>query len=665
MNLTYAVWLMVSSGVGFLVAYLAWQRRRTAPVAPALFMLMLSLVFWSLTYAISWIVPSETAGIFWLKLTYVGAVSAPVTFFVLALYFVDRYSWLTGRVYVLLMVIPALTIFFLWTDPWHHLFFGDYPLTGRGSIYNGGPWFYVNLVYLYALIMAGSLLLIRIHLRSSQFYQRQTRVMLAGMLLPWLVNFFMFFGQHPVGRLDLTPLAFTGTGLLFAYGIWGYRMMDLIPVSRDVLVENMDDAILVVDTNWRVVDINPRALELADPGLDTPIGKPLGDVFARWQHVFPNFENGDGRVEVKLDRLPFSNLDLRITSLKDRQGHMVGRLVTWRDISAQKQMEAKLRVFFHAVEQNPTAILITDPQGRIEYVNPHLVQLSGYRLEELRGRTPQIFKSGETDNDLYTKLWGTIKSGEVWEGEILNCKKNGETYWVHELIAPVLNEDDKVTHYVAMQEDITERKHAEAKLRNLNVRLQEKLTEIENLHDQLREEAIRDGLTRLFNRRYMEETLDREISRGEREPRPISVVMMDVDLFKSINDGFGHQAGDVVLQTLGAMLLENTRISDIACRYGGDEMLVVMPGATQEVAVARAEEWRAAFSMMEFTFGDAKIKATLSLGVASFPYQAQNPIQLLTAADKALYWAKVKRNQVQPYNSSTMERGNHCSDDIR
>jgi diguanylate cyclase (GGDEF)-like protein/PAS domain S-box-containing protein len=665
MNLTYAVWLTVSSGVATLVAYLAWQRRRAAPVAPALFILMLSLAFWSLTYAISWIIPSEAAGVFWLKLTYVGVVSAPVAFFVTVLYFIDRYTWLTDRVYVLLMVIPVLTIFLLWTDPWHHLFFGDYPLTGRGSIYNGGPWLYVNLVYLYGLLMVGSALLIRAHLRSSEFYQRQTRIMLAGALLPWLVNFFMFLGWNPAKGLDLTPLAFTGTGLLFAYGIWGYHMMDLIPVSRDVLVENMDDAILVVDTNWRVVDINPKALELADPGLDTPIGKLLGDVFSRWRHVYPNFENEDGRAEVKLDRPPFSSLDLRIASLKDRQGHMVGRLVTWRDISAQKQTEAKLRVFFHAVEQNPTAIVITDPQGRIEYVNPHLVQLSGYRLEELRGRTPQIFKSGETDDNLYIKLWGTIKAGEVWEGEILNRKKNGEAYWVHELIAPVLDEDAKVTHYVAMQEDITERKHAEAELRNLNVRLQGKLTEIENLHDQLSEEAIRDGLTRLFNRRYMEETLDREISRGEREPRPISVVMMDVDLFKSINDGFGHQAGDAVLQTLGTMLLENTRISDIACRYGGDEMLVVMPGATQEVAVARAEEWRAAFSMMEFTFGDAKIKATLSLGVASFPDQAQNPIQLLTAADKALYWAKVKRNQVQSYNSSTMERENYRSDDIR
>jgi diguanylate cyclase (GGDEF)-like protein/PAS domain S-box-containing protein len=665
MNLTYAVWLTVSSGVAILVAYLAWQRRQTAPIAPALFVLMMSLAFWSLTYAISWIVPSEATAVVWLKLTYVGAVSAPVAFFVAVLYFVNRYSWLTERVYVLLMVIPVLTIFLLWTDPWHHLFFGDYPLMGRGSIYNGGPWFYVNLVYLYGLLMVGSILLIRAHVHSSQFYQRQTRIMLAGALLPWLTNFFMFIGQHPAGRLDLTPVAFTGTGLLFAYGIFGYRMMDLIPFSRDVLVENMDDAILVVDTDWRVVDINPKALELADPGLDTPIGKPLGDVFSRWRHIYPNFSDVDGRVEVKLDRPPFSNLDLRITALKDRQDHMAGKLVTWRDITAQKQTEEKLRIFFHAVEQNPTAIVITDPNGRIEYVNPQMVQLTGYRLEELRGRTPQVFQSGETQNGLYANLWDAIQAGRVWEGEILNRKKNGQLYWVHEMIAPVLDDGGKVTHFVAMQEDITQRKHAESELRNLNIRLQGKLTEIEALHDQLREEAIRDGLTRLFNRRYMEETLEREISRGERDPKPISVVMMDVDWFKSINDRFGHQAGDAVLQTLGTMLLENTRISDIACRYGGDEMVVVMPGATQEVAVARAEEWRAAFSMMEFTFGDAKIKTTLSMGVASFPDQAKNPIQLLTASDKALYWAKSNRNQVRLYDPVTMAGGHYRADDIR
>lgn len=184
MNFSHAVWLTVSSAVAILVAYLAWQRRRAAPVAPALFMLMLSLAFWSLTYAISWMVPSEATAAFWLKMTYVGAVSAPVAFFVSVLYFIDRYTWLTDRTYVLLMVIPVLTIFLMWTDPWHHLFFGDYPLTGRGSIYNGGPWFYINLVYLYGLLMFASILLVRAHVRSSQFYQRQTRIMLIGALLP-------------------------------------------------------------------------------------------------------------------------------------------------------------------------------------------------------------------------------------------------------------------------------------------------------------------------------------------------------------------------------------------------------------------------------------------------------------------------------------------------
>jgi diguanylate cyclase (GGDEF)-like protein len=203
-----------------------------------------------------------------------------------------------------------------------------------------------------------------------------------------------------------------------------------------------------------------------------------------------------------------------------------------------------------------------------------------------------------------------------------------------------------------MQQDITERKHTESELRVMNTRLQVQLMEIEHLHDQLREEAIRDSLTRLFNRRYMEETLDREISRAERDSFPISVVMMDVDRFKSINDRYGHQAGDAVLQTLGTLLLENTRISDIACRYGGDEMVVVMPGATIEAAANRAREWCAAFSTLEFTLGEVRVKGTLSLGVAGFPAHGRTPNELLGAADKALYQAKSKRNSVEVYDSS-------------
>ncbi len=533
-----------------------------------------------------------------------------------------------------------------------------------GLITSGGPWFYVFTFYSYGLMGISLVLLLRYYQRSSEFYRRQVLIIIVGILMPWIVNVLVVLGWVPLEGLDLTPIAFTLTGLLVAYGLFGYHMMDLVPVGRDVLVENLDDAIVMLDPQDRIVDINPKALEFAKRPSSQLIGNKLQDVFPQWVEVISNAASREGRNEVKLENAPFAFLDLMTVLLKDRQGQVMGKLASWRDITERKEVEGKLRTFFMAVEQNPTGIVITDPMGHIEYVNPHLVELTGYSLEEILGRTPNIFQSGETSDELYAGLWQTIQAGRVWKGELLNRKKNGESYWVSELIAPVLDDNGQVTRLVAMQEDITERKHSEAELMKANARLQVQLEENERLQEQLREEAIHDGLTRLFNRRYMEESLSREISRAQREPQSISVVMMDVDRFKSINDKFGHQAGDIVLQTLGTMLLENIRFSDIACRYGGDEMVVVMPGATKEVATARAEEWLKTFSRMEFTIGEAKIRTTLSLGIACFPEHAGNPTGLLNAADKAMYWAKIHRNQVQLYNPATMGQVQYRSSDF-
>jgi diguanylate cyclase (GGDEF)-like protein/PAS domain S-box-containing protein len=664
MNVSYAIWLIVSGVIAFLVASLSW-RRRTAPGALALVVLSLAMGVWSLTYAFFWMSSSPAAQTFWMNMTFCGVVVIPGAFFVMAQQFTGRGILLSKCAYFLLFFIPALTLVFVWTSPLNGMFFSADRRPDESIILNGGAWFHLFLTYSYIVLGVGIVLIYRAHMRVSSFFARQTRIMLAGAVLPWLVNIVMMVGWSPLPGLDLTPIAFTVTGLLFAYGIFGYRMMDLVPFGRDALVENMDDAIVVVDTQGLIVDINPKAMEFTDPGLELPFGKRLNDAFSRLTDIVPAFATFEGRVEIKLERSPFSHIDLRILSLKDREERQVGKVIAWRDITARIRAEEQLRIFFHAVEQNPVGIIITDPEGGIEYVNPRFTQLTGYILDEVRGRNPRILKSGETSEDMYATLWQTIKSGQVWEGEILNRKKNGEVYWAHIMIAPVLDEAGTATRFIAMQQDITASKRIAEDLRVVNARLQAQLTETERLHDQLREEAVRDGLTRLFNRRYMEETLDREVSRSEREPTPISVVMMDVDRFKTINDTFGHQAGDAVLQTLGTMLLENTRISDIACRYGGDEMLVVMPGASQEVAVARAEEWRAAFSMMEFTFGEKHIRTTLSLGVASFPEQARNHIELLNSADKALYWAKTRRNQVRRFDPSTMAQGNNRSDDIR
>ncbi len=168
------------------------------------------------------------------------------------------------------------------------------------------------------------------------------------------------------------------------------------------------------------------------------------------------------------------------------------------------------------------------------------------------------------------------------------------------------------------------------------------------LKEQLRSQSIRDPLTGLFNRRYIEETFEREISRAARNKVALSIIMMDIDYFKKINDQHGHEAGDAVLKNLGAILRKHTRTEDIACRYGGEEFVICLPGADAGVVVARAEELRKKMERIVFHHDGAEIgHVTTSLGVSVYPDHADNTADLIKAADKALYKAKRSgRNRV-------------------
>jgi diguanylate cyclase (GGDEF)-like protein len=189
--------------------------------------------------------------------------------------------------------------------------------------------------------------------------------------------------------------------------------------------------------------------------------------------------------------------------------------------------------------------------------------------------------------------------------------------------------------------EITERKQMQADLQKANEAYQ-------LLHATLREQATRDSLTGLYNRRYFNETIERELARAKRENYPISVMIMDIDLFKQINDSYGHAFGDEALKILSSLINVNIRAGDIAYRYGGDEFVVVLPGAEIEIAIHRAEMVCQTFTTALIRDDGKELAATISVGVSIYPMHGDNVKDILRCADSALYQAKQGgRNQVR------------------
>jgi diguanylate cyclase len=181
---------------------------------------------------------------------------------------------------------------------------------------------------------------------------------------------------------------------------------------------------------------------------------------------------------------------------------------------------------------------------------------------------------------------------------------------------------------------------AREQLRANELALRDQLAEISGLQSKLHDQANRDALTGLYNRRYLADALGRELARCKRDGQPLILLMIDIDHFKQINDTHGHHAGDEVLREIATLLTRNTRPSDIVCRYGGEEFLVLLPNMTLPTGHARAQAYRAHWEATTVTADTAPVRTTLSIGLAAFPQHAQTAHELIQRADSALYQAK-------------------------
>ena len=337
MNWTYFVSLVVSTAAALYVCKAAWDRRN-APGARSLILLGGATAVWTLTYAIHFLAISDQARTFWLTATSLGILSAPTFFLIFSIQYSNRGPWLSKRIFILLAIEPVLTFILIITDPLHQLFFGGMQATEM--IFTGGPWFWINILYTYGLIFFGMTLLVLTFLHTSSPLRGQAAVILIGAVLPLVINIVEIAGYDIFPGLDLTPFAFTGSCICFTLGFLRFRLLDLVPIARDVLIESMNDSVMVLDVQNRVVDLNKKALEMIGKTRQMVIGELAENLHVNFNVISRHFHDSlTTRQEIMMGDKEVHYYDLRITPLHDRNEHFSGRLIVARDNTERHLIE--------------------------------------------------------------------------------------------------------------------------------------------------------------------------------------------------------------------------------------------------------------------------------------------------------------------------------------
>ena len=304
-----------------------------------------------------------------------------------------------------------------------------------------------------------------------------------------------------------------------------------------------------------------------------------------------------------------------------------GGLAIITDVTDLIEAKEKIKILAQAVEQTDELIKITDVDGNIIYVNNSLVANTGYKEIELIGQNPRIFKSGKHTKAFYKKLWDTILAKKVYRNVIINKKKDGTLYYEDLTISPILDEDGNIRYFVTTSRDVSSQ-----------IELEEKLKLI----------ATTDALTGIYNRYKMNEEIDFEIKKAKRYKKSFALIMFDIDFFKVINDTYGHDVGDRVLEELADVVTHSIRTTDTFARWGGEEFMILTRNGDAKSAIFLAEKIRK--KVENFLFADG-IEITISLGISIYD-KNKTKETLLKEADKALYQAKrVGRNKTVLFES--------------
>ena len=405
------------------------------------------------------------------------------------------------------------------------------------------------------------------------------------------------------------------------------------------LLDASPDLIFFKDAEGRFIDANQACIDLIGLPREVVIGHSDADFFPA--KVAGDFVERDRQVLLGGKPLAYREtvvdqsgspqyLDTLKAPVRAADGTIIGVIGVARNVTAKnedrKRLQLAARVFDHAAE----GIIITDPNGIIQAVNPAFSTITGYSSDDAVGQRGNILSSGHHDAAFYERMWGQLQEKGSWQGEIWNRRKSGEIYpqWLN-ISAVHAEGEDGTSNYVGIFSDISILRSNEEKLDHM---------------------AHHDALTDLPNRLLLNDRMEHALQRAEREHAEVGVIFIDLDHFKDINDSYGHSTGDKILCEVARRIAASLREGDTVARLGGDEFVVLLEQLTDGDAVEMAANRINASLIAPLQVGTLEFYVGASMGISLYPRDGTTAQALIRNADTAMYQAKsLGRNNVQRY----------------
>jgi len=395
------------------------------------------------------------------------------------------------------------------------------------------------------------------------------------------------------------------------------------------LIHASHDIYLMTDRAGTIMRANVGAVAIAPSS--QLLGAYLGDLLApshmkNLEDLLLQLESGG--------EAPPDGLDLVLQAGANRTGLLIAtaspmpvrvdgdlRAIHWmlRDVTHAREAEFESKISSLVFDNATEGVIITDCAGDILAVNPAFSTITGYSADEALGRNPRFLQSGLQDRHFYEKMWATLQSEGQWQGQISNRKKNGEIYAQWMTLSPAHDGEGKVLSYIAVFADLSPLMRAEKRLFHL---------------------AHHDALTQLPNRQLLQDRLQQMMGLAKRRGEAFTLMFVDLDGFKHINDTLGHAAGDLALKEVASRLTESIRAVDTVARFGGDEFVILAPGMHREQDIALVADKVIHELLAPISIEGHDLNISASIGCALYPEHGEDEDTLLKHADTAMYQAK-------------------------